>query len=109
MIQIASNSGTEQDLKDAMIANGIQPEEVAAPTGEAKPEGDKKSAAPGEPGEKVPAETGKESEPTTDAGKDNSQKEPPEEPVVTEPVVTEVKPKAKGGFQAKLETKTRQL
>ena len=104
MITIASNSGTEQDIADAMAANGIKPEDVAAPEKEAKPAEDK-SAESGEPGVKDPAETGKESAAVTEPAKDKSQEKPPEEQAEGEPQ-TEPR-KAKGGFQIKVEKLTK--
>lgn len=115
MITLSTNTGTEQDIKDAMVANGIKPEETAAPeVKDDKPVEDKsKSAASEAPGEKVPAEPGKESEAATDAAKDKSQEKPPEQQAAETTKTPDTpdeaagKEKAKGGFQKKIDKLTK--
>lgn len=109
MITIASNSGTEQDIADAMVANGIKPEETAAPVVEAKPAEDKsKSVSAEAPGDKIPAETEDKSAAVTEPVKDKSQEKPPEEQVVAAEIPPEPKKeKAKGGFQIKVDKLTK--
>lgn len=108
MITIESNAGTEQDIADAMKMHGIEPEVVAPVVEGEKPAEEKKSAEPGAPGEKVPAEPGKGSEAVTEPAKDKSEEKPPEQQVTPPAETPEAKEKkAKGGFQIKVEKLTK--
>ncbi len=107
MITIESNSGTEQDIADAMKANGIEPIAKVEPVVEATPAKEEKPAESTEtPGEKVAAETEGKTVADPEPAKDKSQEKPPEEQV-TAAEGTEGKEKAKGGFQKKIDKLTK--
>jgi hypothetical protein len=102
-VEIASNTQSEAELTEALVANGYtvvegEKEEEAKPAEEVD-----KSEPAGEPGEKIPAETeGKtaaEAEPAKDKSQETSQEDKDK---------AETK-KSKGGFQAKVEKLTQRL
>ena len=103
MVTMVSNTQSEQEISEAMTQAGLTPIVKAPKEPEAKVEDKTEPAAEpvGEPGEEIPAEPGDETKPALEAGKTETQ----ESSQVTEPP----KPKAKGGWQAKLEKKTREL
>lgn len=94
MINLVSETQTEQEMKDALVANGLTVTEPAKPKEPAAPVEDKTKSEPeGEPGEKIPAETKGEAPATTEV-------------VETKPQETPQEHKPKGGFQAKVEKLT---
>ncbi len=109
MITIESNSGTEQDIADAMKANGIEPVAKVEPVVETPPAKEEKPAESTEtPGEKVAAEPADKTVAVPETVKtDKSQEKPPEEQVTASEETPEVKEKAKGGFQKKIDKLTK--
>lgn len=102
MVTITSDTEPKQDLKDALIANGLTVNEPAKTEEPVKPVDDKSKSEPeGAPGETIPAETKGEAPATTEVVEDKSQGTPQgEQPKPIE------KEKAKGGFQAKIDKLT---
>ena len=94
MITLASETQTEQEMKDALVANGLTVTEPAKPEEPAAPVEDKTKSEPeGAPGEKIPAETKGEVPATPEVAESKPQETPQEH-------------KPKGGFQAKVEKLT---
>ena len=100
MVVLESDTQSEQEIKEALVAHGLTPEEPAKTDDSAKPVVDgKKSEPEGAPGEKIPAETKGEAAITTEVVEGKSQETPQE----TKPADEK---KAKGGFQAKIDKLT---
>ena len=98
MVTLISDTEPKQEMRDALVANGLTVSDPVKPEETAKPVEDKTKSEPeGEPGEKIPAETEGKSAATTEVVEDKSQETPQ---------VEEGKPKPKGGFQAKVEKLT---
>lgn len=95
-VTLYSNTGTEADLEQAMVANGVEPEAKVAEVKEvpAKVASEQKV----EPGEKTAAETPAKTEPDTEPENKSTQQGATQEQ-------TEKK-KAKGGFQRRVEILT---
>lgn len=108
MVTIASNTGTEEDIREVMVNNGLQPQEPVKAEEPKEPVEEKVAPKSAEaPGEKVPAETEDKTAAELETAGDKSQEKPPQG---QEPVVEGQEPKkSKGGFQAKNEKLARQL
>lgn len=99
---LESNTQSEEELVEALRVNGYERVTEKGDAEEAKPvvEEEKPSEEPGEPGEKIPAET--DTEVPSDTETDDSSQEKPQEPKSGEE-----KKKSKGGYQSKVEKQTK--
>ena len=104
MITIDTNTQSEQEVRDAFIAHGLEPKIVEPPKKPetAKPVVEKPSESAGAPGDVVPVEPA-DGTVVTEEGK------PTQEAAPAPTQTPEAHKKAKGGFQAKLDKATAKI